>query len=84
MRYSHVGCNVVPEDIPFARGMELTTAKATMKSCVEQVGGKLPAEHGHGTAYTVPAETPARWKAMDPTNSMNPGVGGLPRTKHYL
>lgn len=50
---------------------------------IQERHGKLPAEHGHGTEYTAPAETQWRWKEMDPTNTMNPGVGGLSSKYKY-
>jgi FAD/FMN-containing dehydrogenase len=44
-----------------------------LKKTVElERGGKLLAEHGHGTEYVAPEETRHRWKAMDPLNVMNP------------
>jgi D-lactate dehydrogenase len=58
--------------------------KVQMKQLVSAVGGALPAEHGHGTEYEAPPETAARWQAMDPTNSFNPGVGGLSRNQSYV
>lgn len=78
MRYSHFGCNVVHEDVAFAPGVDVHRAKMELKKSVEHsCGGKLPAEHGHGTEYLAPAETQLRWKAMDPLNVMNPGIGGM-------
>ena len=29
---------------------------------VEDMGGKLPAEHGHGTEYVAPKEAQQRWQ----------------------
>jgi len=49
----------------------------------EECGGKLPAEHGHGTEYVAPRETQERWKKMDPLNVLNPGVGGLSEKFRY-
>lgn len=84
MRYSHFGCNVVHEDLAYAPGVDLHEAKHALKETVEKdFGGKLPAEHGHGTEYVAPPVTQKRWKAMDPSNVLNPGVGGLPTTPHY-
>ena len=37
---------------------------------IERVGGKLPAEHGHGTEYAAPADMQQRWQLSDPTNTM--------------
>eukprot|EP01050_Picozoa_sp_SAG11_P028340 SAG11_NODE_7537_length_1133_cov_1.259188_2_plen_67_part_00 len=57
--------------------------KHLIKHEIEASGGKLPAEHGHGTEYTAPPPTQERWRRMDPTNAMNPGVGGLSYASHY-
>jgi len=83
MRYSHFGCNVVHEDIAFIPGVDAHAAKMALKHEVEGMGGRLPAEHGHGTEYKAPAETRARWQAMDPLNVFNPGVGGLSVERRY-
>lgn len=76
MRYSHFGCNVVHEDLAFDQGVDIDEIKYALKKTVEhECGGKLPAEHGHGTEYQAPPATQERWKGMDPLNVMNPGVG---------
>ena len=76
-------CNVVHEDIAFKPGVDAHKAKMSLKHSVEDMGGKLPAEHGHGTEYVAPEATRKRWKAMDPLNVFNPGVGGLPVARCY-
>jgi D-lactate dehydrogenase len=82
-RYSHFGCNVVHEDIYYGPEVDTHDAKMEIKRAIEAVGGKLPAEHGHGTEYTAPLTTQKRWMSMDPLNVMNPGVGGLSYSKSY-
>jgi D-lactate dehydrogenase (quinone) len=78
MRYSHFGCNVVHEDLAFGLDVDTHQVKMELKKTIElECGGKLPAEHGHGTEYDAPTETQERWKKIDPLNMMNPGVGGL-------
>ncbi|KAL9187899.1 hypothetical protein ACHAXT_006277 [Thalassiosira profunda] len=83
MRYSHFGCNVVHEDIAYALGVDTHKEKMAFKQIVEDDGGKLPAEHGHGTEYNAPPNTQKRWMKMDPLNVMNPGVGGLSTLPKY-
>ena len=83
MRYSHFGCNVVHEDIAYALGVDTHREKMTFKHKVEDEGGKLPAEHGHGTEYNAPKEAQNRWMKMDPENVLNPGVGGLSYLPKY-
>ena len=77
MRYSHFGCNVVHEDIAYDLGVDVHIAHLGLKNSVSGCGGRLPAEHGHGTEYIAPKESQDRWKSMDPLNVMNPGIGGL-------
>ena len=84
MRYSHFGCNVVHEDLAYARGVDVHKEKMKLKKMVENsCGGRLPAEHGHGIEYIGPEEAQTRWIKMDPANVMNPGIGGLKSTKNY-
>jgi D-lactate dehydrogenase len=83
MRYAHLGCNVVHEDIAFQNEVDVNKCKLDIKHIIETNGGKLPAEHGHGTEYNAPQEVQERWMIMDPNNIMNPGVGGTKYTKDY-
>ena len=71
------------EDIAFRRGVDAHAAKMDLKHAVEAMGGKLPAEHGHGTEYKAPPDARQRWEAMDPLNVFNPGVGGLSVARRY-
>lgn len=84
MRYSHFVCNVVHEDLAYGIDVDINKAKHELKDVVEKkFGGKLPAEHGHGTEYKAPPETQERWKKMDPLNALNPGIGGLSEKYKY-
>jgi D-lactate dehydrogenase len=84
MRYSHFGCNVVHEDLALPHDVDALATKLELKAVVEHdSGGKLPAEHGHGTEYRAPSEAQERWKKMDPLNVFNPGVGGLSYKARY-
>ncbi len=77
MMYAHFGCNVFHYDVAISGEDETAAVKLKhgIVREVEALGGRLPAEHGHGTEYQAPPETVARWQAMDPLNLMNPGVG---------
>lgn len=84
MRYSHFGCAVVHEDIAYrALAGPPESEKRAVKGIVEALGGRLPAEHGHGVEYGAPPEVVARWVAADPTNAMNPGVGHTSARPRY-
>lgn len=62
--YGHFGCNVIHDDLAVKAGVDAHDAKMTLKHTVEHMGGRLPAEHGHGTEYIAPKETQARYIAM--------------------
>lgn len=81
--YSHFGCNVYHEDFVFGPEVDVEKAKKAYKKAVEGTGGKLPAEHGHGTEYPAPPDKQKQWMDIDPTNTMNPGVGGTSFKKGY-
>mmetsp|Transcript_95001 Transcript_95001/g.198543 ORF Transcript_95001/g.198543 Transcript_95001/m.198543 type:complete len:669 (+) Transcript_95001:107-2113(+) len=81
--YSHFGCNVYHEDLVFEPQVDVEHAKHDIKHAVEGTGGRLPAEHGHGTEYKAPKAMQDRWKKSDPLNVMNPGVGGTSSYKDY-
>jgi len=81
--YSHFGCNVYHEDLVFGPDIDVEEAKHAIKHAIEEAGGKLPAEHGHGTEYHAAEDTQRRWMAMDPLNVMNPGVGGTTYGRGY-
>jgi len=84
MRYSHFGCNVVHEDVAFGLEENIEEAKHALKDAVEcECGGKLPAEHGHGTEYVGPTAARRRWERMDPLNMLNPGIGGTSSEPRY-
>jgi len=85
-RYSHFGCNVVHDDIALPSTFDearIHAIKGEIKAGIENMGGRLPSEHGHGTEYEAPADTKRRWMEMDPTNSLNPGIGGLSPLPNY-
>jgi D-lactate dehydrogenase len=83
MRYSHFGCNVFHEDLAFDLNVDVHAVHNSLKRSVSACGGRLPAEHGHGTEYEAPKETQKRWMNMDPLNVMNPGIGGLSAKYKY-
>jgi len=80
---SHFGCNVFHDSLMISNDVDVKKAKKKIQKFIEAAGGKLPAEHGHGTEYEAPVSTQERWKKMDPTNSMNPGVGHSSCLKSY-
>ena len=67
----------------FPNSTDVEKVKMEIKAEIESEGGKLPAEHGHGTEYKAPQATQERWQRMDKLNIMNPGVGGTSYFEKY-
>ncbi|CAE7655006.1 dld [Symbiodinium pilosum] len=80
---SHFGCNVFHESLVLRNDVDAEAMKKKIKKFIESSGGKLPAEHGHGTEYAAPEDTQQRWRRIDPRNCMNPGVGQTSCLRHY-
>jgi D-lactate dehydrogenase len=81
--YSHFGCNVYHEDLTFGPEVDVEHGKYEVKHAIEDTGGKLPAEHGHGTEYPTSQAMKERWMKTDPLNVMNPGVGHTSPMRKY-
>jgi len=83
MIYGHFGCNVVHDDVCFEMGVDPHRVKYEVKKVIEQGGGLLPAEHGHGTEYSGTNDYKKMLMKLDPLNVMNPGVAGTSANKDY-
>ena len=60
-----------------------TAATAAAMLVARHADDPPPPRRGHRTEYEAPPETRARWERMDPTNALNPGVGGLSYDANY-
>ncbi|CAJ1362656.1 unnamed protein product, partial [Effrenium voratum] len=80
---SHFGCNVYHESMMLSTGVDVHEVHDRVAKLIEAAGGKVPAEHGHGTEYEAPSDTKQRWQRIDPKNVMNPGVGGSSSLRNY-
>jgi len=54
-----------------------------MLALLDARGAEYPAEHNVGHLYAAKPDLAAHYKACDPTNSFNPGIGKMSRCKHY-
>ena len=75
----HFFCHVLHLDFLVRRGADVERFKRTLKAWLDARGAKFPAEHNFGQMYEAPPEVVAFYRALDPTNTFNPGVGHTPR-----
>ena len=81
--YGHFLCHVLHQDYVVRLGVDCDEVRSELLTLVELRGAKYPAEHNFGHAYDAPTSTKNFYEACDPTNTFNPGVGGMSKKKHY-
>ncbi|NSY40883.1 D-lactate dehydrogenase [Leisingera sp. ANG59] len=81
--YGHFMCHVLHQDYIVKKGADPKALKDAMLALLDKRGAEYPAEHNVGHLYRAKPDLAAFYKSVDPTNSMNPGIGKMSRNKHY-
>lgn len=81
--YGHFFCHVLHQDYIVKKGADVAALKAQMLALLDKRGAEYPAEHNVGHLYAAKPDLAAHYRACDPTNSLNPGIGKMSRCKHY-
>jgi len=81
--YGHFMCHVLHQDYIVKKGVDVAALKAQMLSLLDQRGAEYPAEHNVGHLYKAKPDLANFYKSIDPTNSFNPGIGKMPKTRCY-
>ena len=81
--YGHFMCHVLHQDYIVKKGADPKALKAAMLALLDQRGAEYPAEHNVGHLYPAKPDLAAHYRACDPTNSFNPGIGKMPKTRNY-
>ncbi len=81
--YGHFFCHVMHHDYILESGVSAGKTKEKMLKLLEQKGAEYPAEHNVGRHYTANQTLANFYRELDPTNSFNPGIGGLPTGRYY-
>ncbi|WP_300514586.1 D-lactate dehydrogenase [Aliiroseovarius sp.] len=81
--YGHFMCHVLHQDYIVKKGADPVALKAKMLEILDQRGAEYPAEHNVGHLYPAKPDLADFYKSIDPTNSLNPGIGKMSRNKHY-
>ncbi|MFC4701303.1 D-lactate dehydrogenase [Glaciecola siphonariae] len=79
--YGHFFCHVFHQDYILKKGADARAVKKAMLEVLDQRGAKYPAEHNVGHLYEAEAPLQAFYRALDPTNTFNPGVGKMSKHK---
>lgn len=81
--YGHFMCHVLHQDYVVKKGADPKAIKEAMLSLLDDRKAEYPAEHNVGHLYAAKSDLADHYKACDPTNSFNPGIGKMPRTRNY-
>ena len=81
--YGHFFCHVFHQDYIVKKGVDAHALKEQMLELLRARGAQYPAEHNVGHLYEAPASLKQFYKANDPTNSMNPGIGKTTKQKFW-
>lgn len=79
--YGHFFCYVFHQDYILKKGTDVDLVKKQMLALLNSRGAKYPAEHNVGHLYEAEHDLSAFYQELDPTNTFNPGVGKMQKTK---
>lgn len=81
--YGHFLCHVFHQDYTLVNGADATAVKDAMLALLDRRGAEYPAEHNVGHLYRAKPALAAHYRALDPMNRFNPGLGRLPRERAW-
>nr|WP_131975814.1 D-lactate dehydrogenase [Cricetibacter osteomyelitidis] len=81
--YGHFMCHVFHQDYIIKKGNDCMELEHQMLALLNQRGAEYPAEHNVGHLYQAKPELRQFYKALDPTNSFNPGIGQTSKKKYW-
>lgn len=79
----HFFCFVCHQDYLLKEGVDAHQFKDEVLVYLEQRGAKYPAEHNVGHLYQASSEYQTHFQQLDPTNTLNPGIGKTSKCKHW-
>lgn len=73
--YGHFFCHVFHQDYIVRRGTDPLAVEHGLWALLDARGAEYPAEHNVGHLYRAKPALAAFYRALDPTNTFNPGIG---------
>lgn len=81
--YGHFLCHVFHQDYLLRKGEDAAAIKKALLLLLEERGAEYPAEHNVGHHYHAKPVLAANYQKLDPSNSLNAGIGGMSKKLHY-
>lgn len=82
--YGHFMCHVFHQDYIVKKGYDCEELEHEMLKLLDKRGAQYPAEHNVGHLYEAKPTLKKFYKALDPTNSFNPGIGKTTKKKYWV
>jgi D-lactate dehydrogenase len=81
--YGHFFCHVFHQDYVVRKGHDCLALEHAMWKLLDVRGAEYPAEHNVGHLYHAKPALADFYRALDPTNSLNPGIGQTSKCAHW-
>lgn len=81
--YGHFLCHVFHQDYIVAPGCDPLAIEHQMWTLLDARRAEYPAEHNVGHLYQAKPALRAFYKALDPCNCLNPGIGQTSKAAHW-
>ena len=81
--YGHFFCHVFHQDYVVAKGQDCLALEHAMWHLLDGRGAEYPAEHNVGHLYKAKPALAEFYRGLDPTNTLNPGIGQTPKAAHW-
>ncbi len=80
----HFMCMVFHWNFIVKKGVDINSLKQKIYSLLDSYGAKYPAEHNFGHLYQADQSLVDHYRALDPTNSFNSGIGKTSKLRSYI
>ena len=81
--YGHFLCHVFHQDYIIKKPYDPMNIEHQILKTLDARRAQYPAEHNVGHLYHANEDLARHYRALDPTNSFNPGIGKLSKRKHW-
>ncbi|MCL1123731.1 D-lactate dehydrogenase [Shewanella surugensis] len=81
--YGHFLCHVFHQDYLVRKGEDAQAVKKALLALLKARGAEYPAEHNVGHHYDANVTLSSHYRQLDPTNTLNAGIGGMSKKHHY-
>ncbi|WP_438970261.1 D-lactate dehydrogenase [Methylophaga sp.] len=81
--YGHLFCHVMHQNYVLKKGVDAKQLKQKILTSFDARGAEYPAEHNVGHEYSAKPVLKSFYRALDPTNTFNPGIGKTSKLRNW-